>query len=459
MLRRDRIKIAALALVIAAVVIRVTNALRYPVSFGFDSGANWRYVRRLTGSWALPAPDTDWATAHPPLFYYLMAGLLRLLGGPERDPAFVAVRLVSSLVGFGAVALAVVLVRRADPADARRALIAGALIVFLPVHIYMSAMFNEEILAASLVSLAVTIAAWDLASELRPSRPFLRAAFCGLAAGLALLTKFSGLTVVGAAALAYAVDGRRRRERTLAVLRPLIVVCVAVAIGGWYYARNQIRYGYVYPHGLAVHEEILTYPPGERGWLDYVRIPFDTFSDPRVLAPGLLRSVWGTTYASVWFDAHRHFLPTESAAVNRLGTVILLLAILPTAAFLVGLLAGLRRCLLSPRGPDLPLVLLVAATLAGYVLFTWRNPWFATAKGSYLLGLAVPFAYYASETLSRWSRAPRLTARAVGVALAMLFGLVTVTFTQGPVVWKWDTPGFVWEFPAGESKRVRPMGP
>ena len=33
-------------------------------------------------------------------------------------------------------------------------------------------------------------------------------------------------------------------------------------------------------------------------------------------------------------------------------------------------------------GPDLPLLLLVALTLLGYVFFTWRNPWFAAIKGT-----------------------------------------------------------------------------
>ena len=54
-----------------------------------------------------------------------------------------------------------------------------------------------------------------------------------------------------------------------------------------------------------------------------------TWTDPQALNPDLLRSVWGTAYASLWFDGHRSFLPVEGDAVRRLGTVTLLLALLP----------------------------------------------------------------------------------------------------------------------------------
>ena len=45
-------------------------------------------------------------------------------------------------------------------------------------------------------------------------------------------------------------------------------------------------------------------------------------------------------------------------------------------------------------------ILLLALTLAGYVLFTWRNPWFSTVKGTYLLGAMLRFAFHAGEPLA-----------------------------------------------------------
>jgi hypothetical protein len=192
-----------------------------------------------------------------------------------------------------------------------------------------------------------------------------------------------------------------------------------------------------------------TMPPGERADLEYLRVPLATWTDPQMLNPDLLRSVWGSTWASLWFDAHRHFLPRESAAVTRAGALILGLSLLPGAAFAVGLARGIRRALRAP-GPDTALVLLVLATLAGYVFFTWRNPWFAAVKGSYLLGLSVPFAFYASEPLARWSAGRGVRALATWGALGALAVAVTGAFTFGDHFWSFehlDYPGMRWTAP------------
>jgi putative effector of murein hydrolase LrgA (UPF0299 family) len=207
---------AGLPLAAAGLALRTSNAFRYPTVYGFDSPENWRYIERLTGSWALPAPDADWSTAHPPLFYYACAALCRALGLPEQEEAVIFIRLISSILGLFAVGLAVGLVRRADPDNPARALLAGALLLFLPAHIYMSAMLHEEILVSSLISLVAVAVAYECMSPERPRRALHRAAGWGVAAGLALLTKLTGLLVVLAAAGAYAVDGWRRRDWALA---------------------------------------------------------------------------------------------------------------------------------------------------------------------------------------------------------------------------------------------------
>jgi hypothetical protein len=436
--------LAGLGVAALGAAIRVSNAFVYPTTTGFDARANWRYVKRLTGSWALPAPDADWSTAHPPLFYYAAAAIARALGTPDKEISVLAVRLVGTILGLGIVAVAVTLVRRADPEHPVRALLAGALLLFLPVHIYMGAMLHEETWAAAFTSIALVGVCFDVMRPSPPSRPLWRAAGWGLAAGLALLTKLTGLLTVATVAGAYAWDGWRRRELRLAAGRIAVVLAVALAVGGWYYARNQIRYGYLYPSGLAIHKLMLSQPPGERRLGDYLRFPIDTFTNPSAISPKLLRSVWGTTYASVWYDAHRHFLPGESLAVNRVGAVILLLALLPTAAFLRGLGRGGLRALEQPRGPDPPLLLLTGLTLVGYVAFSWRNPWYPVLKGSFLMGLSVPFAFYASEILNGWANGSRRRALLVWGALVLLFLAVALTFTQGLLFEKLDKPGFQW---------------
>jgi hypothetical protein len=437
---------------VVGVAIRISNSLSYPTLWGFDAAKNWQYVERLLTSWQLPAPDAFWAASHPPFFYYLSALICRVLGVDDSLFGVLAVRSMIGLVGLGIVLLAVALVRRIDPQTPRRALLAACLLLFLPVHIYMSTMVSEEMLAAFFASIAVVGIALHLSPRdaSAPSEwswgphPLWRATFLGLAAGLALLTKLSGVLVVAAGAGSYALYGLRGRDPRRAFSCALVFGITGALVGGWFYACNQVRYGYLYPQDLSPHEIMFTMPPGDRELLDYVRIPLDTWRDPQVLSPDLQRSIWGSTYASLYFDGHRHFLQGESEGVTRAGRLILVLALVPMLAMFAGLARGLRRAWREPCGPDTPLLLLAGATLVGFCFFTWNNPWFATVKASYLLGLCAPFAFYASEVLAAWTEGNRVRSSAVGAILAALFLAVVVTFTFGPVFHKTDGLGVEW---------------
>jgi hypothetical protein len=426
------------------VAIRINNAFVYPIDMGYDAGGNWQYIAFLLNSWALPAPDEAWATAHPPFFYYVAALISRAVGSLGKPTAVHAIRLVSSAVGLLGVWVAVSLVRRSDPANTRRAFIAAGLLLFLPVHIYMSAMLGEEILVAALISIVVAGVATDLLSQRGPGRTSIWVAGIGAVAGLALLTKLTGLLVIAAGGVAYLLDGVRSGEPRAGFRRAFVFSSIAFLVGGWFYAWNLLEYGYLYPHGLEIHSVMFSMPPGMRGVADYLWVPWRIFIEPDLLSPHLLHSVWGSTYITIWFDGHHHFLPSRGSAVAILGTAILLLGIVPTAAFAVGFVRGTRRMIRTFRGPDAVLILLVVLMLAGYVLFTWRNPWFAVLKGSFLLGLSVPFAYYASEVLADWTRGRALRSVAVSCCLGLLAVLVMVTFTYGLTFEKHELPGVQW---------------
>jgi hypothetical protein len=312
----------------------------------------------------------------------------------------------------------------------------------------MSAMLNEEILAATFTSLALfgvctSAMRWDEDGALG------RDVVIGIAAGLALLTKLTGLLVVATAVGAYLWIGLREGRIAIALRRAGVVAGVALLVGGWYYARNVALYGYVYPQDLATHSLMFDMPPGERHASDYLYVPLATFSDPQVLNEDLLHSVWGSTYLTLWYEGHGHFLPADDPAVRRLGTALLVLALLPTAAFLVGLVRAVRRGLRDPRSPEAPLVMLSGLTLAGYVVFTWNNPWFATLKASYMLGMALPFAYFASHTLSDWMRGSGDRTIVIGVLLGALLLGICAAFTIDLGLWDLTPdgalPGLHWE--------------
>jgi len=368
-----------IGLVVVGALVRANNAFQYPTLWGFDARGNWQYVASLLSSWALPPPDSGWSTGHPPLFYYLSAFVGRLFSG-DRDSTVIAVRLVNSLAGLATAVLAAWLVHRSDPERPWRAVLAAALLVFLPVQIMLSAMFSEEILVSFLISLVVVGLALagldreDSAGEAATSPDGPSLAVLGGLAGLACSTKLSGMLVVVVAIVTLTIRGVRRGDFGHSLRGLAVFLVPALLLGGGFYARNWLQYGFVYPHGLGQHAVMSQMPPGSREWLDFFRFPLAVFSDPQLLAPDLLRSIWGSTYTTWWFDGIRKFLPVDDALVKTVGSAMLVLAVVPTAAGLAGLWSGLRRALRRPGGVDTPLLLLVAATLAGYVMFRCALP-------------------------------------------------------------------------------------
>ena len=438
--------LAAVAIAIG-VLLRVHNAIHYRMVMGFDASPNWQYIKMLLDSWALPAPDAGWSTAHPPLFYYLSAAVTRAIGEPGRSSSVITLRLLSTAIGLIPIGLVFHLLRRLEPQNLQRALLAGALILFLPVHIYLSAMLSEEILTMTLISIVLVGVALDTSEAHESRHPLRLATWLGLAAGLAFLTKLTGVLVIIAAAGAYLLAGWRRNGVIEAMPKVAVLVGVASLVGGWFYVHSLVSYGYLYPHGLSTHEIMFEMPPGDRQILDYFRLPLATIADPQILNPDLLRSIWGGTWVTMWFDGHRHFLPTESSDVTRAGRAIIALSIVPMSAFAIGLRRGVLRAWASWRGPDTILVGIVALTLAGFVLFTWKNPWFAVVKASFMLGLCIPFAFYTSEVLDEWLTASRARAIPVACALVLLVLLVTVTFTISETLWPtahMKGPGVIW---------------
>ena len=432
-------------LVLIGAGMRFHNTSRFRIDFGFDANHNWDYIEYLTTTWEMPDPADGWSYGHPPFFYYASAAVARAMDGAEKKPIVIAVRRISTGIGLLAIGAAVLCVARLAPGDRRRRFLAGGVLLFLPVHLYMSAMLGEEILASSLTSFAIV----GVALLLRDPPPFRRAlalsAAFGVFAGLSFLTKLSGVLAMAAACGTLAIAGLARRRLVEGLACAVAFGAVASVIGGWPYARNLLEHGYLYPHDLEVHALMHTMPPGERSLRDYVYVPLATWTDPQVLHPDLIHSVWGSTYTTLWYDGHRVALPREALPIARLGTGMLLLALLPTCAFGVGLFRGARRAIAQPGGPDTLLVLLTAATLAGYVYFTWKNPWYATLKGSYLLGMLVPFGVYTSEVLADWTRGPKLRAGIVWTTLAALTTLCVVVFTYHLVFYKFEGPGFKWK--------------
>jgi hypothetical protein len=189
---------------------------------------------------------TIWTANHPPAYYALVAVPLRLGSATGHPVAGVqAARLLSvGLSAVGLVALAWVVLQLV-PGRPALAVAAAGLAGLLPSFVSISARVYNDSLAFLTTTLVVAAA---VAFVVRgPSA--VRLAGVAAAAGLAALTRASGLLAVAVAGLAVLVgvwragDGRVVRRLGRAVLWAGVVGLVVVAVAGWFYLRNLRLYG------------------------------------------------------------------------------------------------------------------------------------------------------------------------------------------------------------------------
>jgi tetratricopeptide (TPR) repeat protein len=411
-----------------AVGVRLWNALAGPLMWGYDAWGHVAYAIFLDLYRAVPWADQGWSYFHPPLHHALGWALARAGSG---DVLVRGLALVGSAASLGTAALAAWLVRVAAPDRPALALVGFGAVACLPVHFYLSPMPGNELSEACLASASLAA----LVANERRARPTLAAAAAvGALCGLALLTKFSGLLAVVVACATLAVRaglrGAWRAPAREAAARAAIVAGVALALSAPYYARNLLAFGTPFQLSrdfalvAAVERDQL---PGRRRLLDYLRVPFATFTDPNPLAPHLLGSVWGSVYLNVWADTHRESDVARALEAERgqrrSTTAMALLGLAPTGLAALGAALAARDARRGRRREVyLPLAVQAAVSLAAFAAFSWRVPLWSALKASYLLGLSLPFAVALARGVeaslaARW-RALRVVAPAALVLVA-----------------------------------------
>ena len=213
----------------------------------------------------IPTDDLRGLTLHNPGFGYQAPGTVNdnknLMVHTEREAfpwrgatlAIHLARLVSLVFGALAVLAAWGLAREVSPDSDLIPLATAALVAFTPQFVFISSVVSNDSSAAALS----TAALWAVARMMRLGVTYRRAALTGLFIGLASLTKTSTV-LLGLFAL-FAVFLGQPNLRTVkdvrntpTALRALtVLVLSALAVGGWWYARNGLLYRD--PLGLGVH--------------------------------------------------------------------------------------------------------------------------------------------------------------------------------------------------------------
>lgn len=372
-----------------------------------------------------PAQPWRQMAFHAPLYYQLMAGVLRLTRADTSDfaayrlnphaqigvamaadnqnfiahrggPMVAGVPLADSLSGtggavrglrllsvvFSCVALLAIygFVRSAWPQQPRRtALLAVLIIVLSPQYVFLSGIISNDVLLTLLAALGLWLFAWGMQQS--RGRWWLPYA-AGVIGGAAALTKASGVAVVallGGFMLVQALRARSGQALRQMVIYGLLVVAMA---GGWY-LNNWLELG------DWTAASWVAQATGLRGGLPV------TVDELR----GLLWSFWGLLG---WFNV-------------ALSALFYDWTLLITVAAIIGLACGLRCGV--PRGRA---VLMIG--LAGYSLLIvgawWQfNQLTLAAQGRLFYPLLPILAGLLALGLSRWPRGVQIGLVA-GLALA-----------------------------------------
>ncbi len=195
-----------------------------------DMPADWR---RQPG----PPSLTAYEALQPPLYYWLMAPVARLLDGRGLAVQVMAIRWLSALLASLAIPL-VYLIARAVFGDMRVALGCAAVAALMPEWAIDVVRVGNDCLSVVLFSLLL----W-LGLKLLEEGPRMRwAAALGAALGLGLLTKAWFLTAAPAVALLFVWLARGGRIAR-AARAGAAAAGIALAISGWWYAHNLLTTG------------------------------------------------------------------------------------------------------------------------------------------------------------------------------------------------------------------------
>jgi tetratricopeptide (TPR) repeat protein len=392
------------------VLLFVQNTFRAPLfSSGFDAPAHAEYVQYILDHRALPLAGDGWEMHHPPLYYVVAAGLLRVCGLSTADPdAAVVFRVLGLAGGLATLALVAASLGLLFQGQPRRQLAGLFLAAVLPAHLYTCHYLTNEALLIPLGAAALYLCLRVLGDE-HPS--VARHALLGLCLGAALLTKITALVVAGSVFLVLA--GRllaRREQRPDVWLRGVgVTLLVTVVVSGWHYARVWSHYGTPLVGNFDLASGFWWWQPPGFGTAAYLcgfghalTEPF--YSAVYGLPDGLYSTLWGDGMCGgmgAW--THR---PPWNYDLMAAGY---LLALLPTAAIVIGLAIALWQLLRHPRA-EWFLLLGVLAGLTIALLYQFlRYPYYGHGRASYLLTGLLPACALGAlglDALARLGRAP-----------------------------------------------------
>ena len=204
-----------------------------------------QYYRRPNPHLAFsPSGESNWQAQHPPLYYLLLAQVLRWLDGLSFTAQFFVLRLISFAFAVVGVAFGLAAVNRSDSPPERNPAEIGFVLylIVLPMFFPAFARIGND----SLCLLLAGVAAWLLAGWLKNDRDPGKALAIGVVLGLGLLTKAFFLPITMGLGILLAIRLWQARSTPTAGERltsTVLLLLAAVLVGGGWYAYRLLTYG------------------------------------------------------------------------------------------------------------------------------------------------------------------------------------------------------------------------
>jgi len=382
-------------LLAAWILLGANNIAKIPPHVGMDIKEHVKYIQYVAETWRVPLATEGWQMFQSPLYYFLSAPLYLLFSlFWEADGVTKALRIIPLICGALQVELSFRATRYAFPTRKDLQVLGTTLGGLMPMNLYLAQVVGNEPLC-SLWSGAVLLLLVRVLSQEDRAPGWRISMAIGLCLGLSLLSKVTALLLVPfvAVALLYAATADKNRTPGRLLRAMALALALVAAVAGWYYLRNWILLGRPFIGGWDAHRTITWWQdPGYRTPEQLFR--FGTALHHPIYAA--VQSFADSVYATLWLDGSLSGIMLYSYRPPwNYGLMLSCawLAILPTAAIVLGIVQALR----TPKAVQL----LGAACLGLYGLALLHHfcmvPFYSSAKASYMGGLTVLLAILGAQ--------------------------------------------------------------
>jgi len=394
----------------------INNAPKMPIAdHGYDVKGHLDYVKYIIAHKSIPLANQGWESYQPPLFYLVSAvivSLNRLFLSSSQ--ALESLKVVPFLCGIGQIILIYFASRRVFPGSHTKQSLSVIAMTMIPMNIYISSYFSNESLSALLMSLAILTTIIILYSD-RGSLML----YCslGLVIGLALLAKFTVLTILPIIflVLLYKLLSEDKHPITKIGLNLGIMFLLIAVISGWFYVRNWLHFS----KALVGNWDCLPNSRFSCWWQDPGFHTYNYFCQfgKVFTAPffagtySLIDSIYSTFWGDAFIGSRTEHIYSPPWNYEYMSAVYIL-AIPATLLIIVGAIGAIGN-IIKYKDHKIWLLLLGSFFAAVYsiIYMNLLLPFYGQAKAFYGLGAILPIGLifvFGFDWLDRWVSSKKL---------------------------------------------------